>query len=367
LPERDQIFFFGKVSNVDEQIYGLQSLSFTDIDRLEKGEYTAIVSSPFLLPLVSQIQPKSIIAFLDPVPDDEDVILWQKFTGLLAAQAHLIGSRCEGIYLEQCLRHDNVMLLENENKECEAIWAEAVMALGRGEPLDPWKQRQWESRLAYYKELYDQVGDDEKVCYRLALYLYFLGRSIAKHYLTISFEQAILKNYRDCLSTHYRFFSAIEAKAGNFDLATRHYAITAITDEEKLNVKSLYGLLEQNRTDLVQADIFKLNKDYRSAIHLLKASADPDASRFLLSNYLHSYRWEEALTLLEKLELAVTERYFVDGICGILNLIRGKRHEAIHLLLRASVHDWKVLSNFDEIDHWEHGMGKVIRRLNDVE
>ncbi|WP_162139926.1 hypothetical protein [Bacillus methanolicus] len=304
---------------------------------------------------------------LDPVPDDEDENLWQKFSGLLAAQAQLIGSHCEEIYLEQCLCHENVMLLQNENKEYETMWPEVLLALDRGESLVPWKRRQWESRVAYYKDLHEQIGDDEKVCYWLSLYLYFLERSIAKEYLSISFEQMILKNDRDCLSTHYRFFSAIEAKAGNLDLATRNYAITAIADEEKLNVKSLYDLLEQGRTDLVQAEIFKLNKDYQSAIRVLKSSSDPDASRFLLPNYLHTYRWEEALNLLENMELAVTEQYFVDGIRGILHRIRGRRHEAIHLLLRASIHDWKVLSNIAEIDQWEQAMEKVIRRVSDAE
>lgn len=366
MPERDRTLFFGKVSNVDEQIYGLQSLSIPDVDSLEKGEYTAIVASPYLLPLVFQIQPRSIIALLDPAPEDEDANLWQKFSGLLAAQAQLIGSRCEEIYLEQCLRHENVMLLLNENKECETIWNGCVLALDQGESLDPWKRRQWESRVAYYKDLHEQIGDHEKVCYRLAKYLYFLERSIAKQYLEVSFEQMILKNNRDCLLTHYRFFSAIEAKTGNLDLASRYYAITAITDEEKLNVKSLYGLLEKGRTDLVRAEIFKLNKDYQSAIHVLKALEDPEVSRFLLPNYLLTYRWEEALNLLEKMELAVTEQYFVDGIRGILHRIHGKRHEAIHSLLRSSVHDWKVLSNIAEIDQWEQTMEKVMRRLSDA-
>lgn len=366
MPERERTLFFGKLSIDDQQIYGLQSLSLPEIDRLEKGEYTAIVASPYLLPLVFQIEPRNIIALLDPVPDDEDANLWQKFSGLLAAQAQLISSRNEEIYLEQCLRHENVMLLQNENKECETIWAEVISAMDQSESLDPWKRRQWESRVAFYKGLHDQIGDHEKVCYSLASYLYFLERSMAKQYLTASFEQMILKSNRDCLSTYYRFFSAIEAKAGNLDLAVRNYAITAITDEEKLNVKSFYSLLEEGRKDLVQAGIFKLNKDYLSAIHVLMASNDPEASRYLLPNYLNAYRWEEALNLLEKMELPVTEQYFVDGIRGILQRIRGKRHEGIHLLLRASVHDWKVLSSIAEIDQWEQAMKKTIRRLNDV-
>jgi hypothetical protein len=210
------------------------------------------------------------------------------------------------------------------------------------------------------------MGDNEKVCYWLASYLYFLKRSIAKQYLAISFEQMILKSNRDCLSPYFRFFSAIEAKVGNLELAVRNYAITAITEEEKLNVKSFYSLLEEGRKDLVQADIFKLNNDYLSAIHVLRASNDPEASRYLLPNYLNAYRWEEALNLLEKAELPVTEQYFVDGIRGILQRIRGKRHEGIHLLLRSSVHDWKVLSSIAEIDQWEQTMNKTIRRLNDV-
>jgi hypothetical protein len=366
LPERDRTLFFGKVSHTDEQIYGLQSLSFSELNRLEKGEYTAIVASPYLLPLMFQIKPKNIIALLDPVPNDEDVTLWQKFIGLLAAHAQLIGSRNEEIYLEQCLRHENVILLQNENKECKTMWPEVVLAIDRGESMIPWKQLQWESRIAYYKEIHGRAGNDEKVCYWLAFYLYFLERSIAKEYLGASFEQMILKNYKDCLVTHYRLFSAIEAKTGNLDHAARYYAISAISDEEKLTANSLYILLEQGRTELVRAEIFKLNKDYQSAIRLLTTSDDPEANRLLLHNYLHAYRWEEALHLLEQIELEVTERYFVDGIRGILHLIHGRRHESIHLLLRASVHDWKVLSNIAEMDQWEQAMEKSIRRLSDA-
>ncbi|MDR6999290.1 hypothetical protein J2Y67_001737 [Neobacillus niacini] len=268
--------------------------------------------------------------------------------------------------MEQCLRHENVMFLENENKECQTIWADVVLALDRGESLNSWNRRLWESRVAYYTGLHDQIGDHEKVSYWLAFYLYLLERSMAKQYLIASFEQMILKNNRDCLSTHYRLLSAIEAKAGNLDLAVRKYAITAITEEEKLNVKTFYRLLKEGRSDLVKANIFKLNQDYLSAIRVLMDSDDPEADRHLLPNYLNTYRWDEALNLLEKKELLITEQYFVDGIRGILQRIRGKRHEAIHLLLRASVQDWKVLSSIAEIDQWEQAMKKTIRRLNDV-
>ncbi|MBB6447368.1 hypothetical protein [Bacillus benzoevorans] len=366
LPGRGSKFFFGKVSDEDEEMYGLQSLSFAEIDGLEKGEYTAIVSSPYLLPFVFQIQPKCIIALIDPVPNDEEAGLWQKFTGLLAAEADLIGCCNEEIYMEQCLRHENVMLLQDENKECETIWTEVILAMDQDQSLDSWKQRQWESRAAFYKDLHEQVGDHEEVCYSLASYLYFLNRSLAKEYLTISFEQMILKNKKECLSQYYRFFAAIEAKAGNLDRAVHNYAISAITEEEKLNVKSFHRLLEDGRKNLVQAGTFKLNQDYLSAIRVLMISNDPEARRYLLPNFLNTYRWEEALNLLEKMELPVTEQYFADGIRGILQQIRGKRHEGIHSLLRASVYDWKVLSSIAEMDQWDQAMKKTIRRLNDV-
>ncbi|WP_156043250.1 hypothetical protein [Paenibacillus sp. UNC451MF] len=343
----------------EREKYDLQPITIDELSCLEKDQYIAVVASPFMLQYAYTIVPRKIIALLKRNVEEESSGFWNKFNALLASQSDLIGSSSEKIYLEQCFRNDNVFYLPNDARETQ-LWSEAVRALDRGEPITPWKHRQWESRAAYYNGLYEQWGDHETVCYLLASYLYLLKRASAKIFLAASFEQMMMKDHADCLRTHYRFFSAMEAQAGKSDQAIRIYAVTAFTEDEKRSVQLLNELLEKGRHDLIQAEIYRLNEDYCSAIQSLQAFGSRDADRFALSNYLLAFRWEEALRLLERTGVPAGERHLAEMLRGTMHLIRGRRHQAIQSFLRGSISDWRALNSMVEVEQWDQATQSVL-------
>lgn len=364
LPERERTLFVGRISKEEQEKYALEPISLEQLSSLEKNTYVAIVSSPLMLPYVNLIDPHLIIALLERNQEEEGSAFHAKFNALLAARAQLIGSNSEKIYLEHCFRHDHVLYLPNDAGAAK-VWEEAVRALHYGAPLGPWKHLQWEARAAYYSRLHEQWGDHETVCYLLASYLYLLEQPSAMAYLTASFEQMMLKDHPDCLRSHYRFGSALEAQAGRLEQAIRVYAITAFSEEEKSSVKSLYELLDKGEPRHVQAEIYRLNEDYRSAIRILKACDASDTGTQLLSNYLLSFRWEEALRLLDRTGIPAEEKHLADVLRGTFHLLGGRRHLAVQSFLRGSVSDWRALNSMTEVEQWEQATRNVMEGLRD--
>ncbi|WP_282938435.1 hypothetical protein [Paenibacillus sp. RC67] len=365
MPDCERTFFVGAISKEEQEQYAIEPIPLEDLSYLEKNEYVALVTSPFMLPYVHRILPHKMIALLERNQEEESSGFHTKFNALLAAQAQLIGSNSEKVYLEQCFRHENVLYLPNEAQETK-VWEEAVRALNRDEPTVPWKHLQWESRATYYRKLHKQWGEHETVCYLLASYLYLLEQPSAKHFLAVSFEQMMLKDHPDCLRSHFRFFSAIEAQAGNLDHAIRIYAITAFNEEEKRSVQTLYELLDKGKLDFIQAEIFRLNDDFHSAIRTLQqASGDSDADHFILSDYLLAFRWEEALRLLDRIGVPADERHLADMLRGTIQLIRGGRHKAVQSFLRGAVSDWRALNSIAEVEQWDQATRSVLGGLYD--
>ncbi|KIL40212.1 hypothetical protein SD70_15485 [Gordoniibacillus kamchatkensis] len=345
--------FFGADGKPDDDANGIRPVSLLDLARLNRGEYGAVVTSPYLLPCVRLIQPRIVIAIAERRDEADSSETLRKFHGLMAAQADLIATSSEKIYLEMCFRYDHVLYMPNDIEESGTVWTEAISAKLRGESTDVWMHRQWEAQAAFYRNWHERIGDHETICYLLASYQYLLGRSSAKSYLSLSFEQMMIKEFTDCLRTHYRFFSAMDAKEGDLEAAVRVYAITALTDEERSRVRVLQAYLDQGRTDLAKAELFRLNDDYRNAIGTLLRSDDPEAGSHLLRCYLPVYRYQEALQLLERIRKQTPERYLADLLRGTLDMLSGKRHEAIHAFLRAAAKDWLLLGHMAELERWE--------------
>jgi hypothetical protein len=382
LPDRDDVYFIGRIKEEDESRYQVRSFRIADIHTLPPSEFTAIAASPYWIQTIREWQPKWIIALLERCPDNEDPNLWNKFNGLLTAYAQMAITASEKIYLEQCLRKDGVILLHGDRpfsyglaanparqilflQDYEVLFMNAVSDMIRGNPLEQWVKKQWELRERHYRSLNEKIGPHETINYVLASYLYLQSKLSAEPYLAVSFEQMVLKDFTDCLHSHYRFFSAIEAKKGDLERAVHIYSISAFSEGERKRVRRMESWLEKGDDRLVKAEIYRVNEDYRSAIHLLEGVNSPESNKLLVQNYFHAFRWEDALPLLDQSHLSEDNMTFGEVLRGTVQMINNKRHPAVSTFLRASVRDWNALSNIAEMMHLERAAKRLMEGKSD--
>lgn len=396
LPERGEVIFAGKMSRVQQAEHDICSLTLQEIFALKAQEYTVLVSSPYWLPDVITLHPTYTVALLEPCPEGEDNSLWMKYSALLAAEADLVATASERIYLEQNLRRDEVVFLSGDNplsygitrrgdqllflSDYEAVWRRAVEELWHppAPAVRPWTDIQRRLRADFYLTMCEKLPHQPAVHYLAASYLYLLGDEAALPALTRSFELMLLYNFTDCLHSHYRFFSAIEAKRGNMELAAAQYAITAFTEEEKASAAEMRNWLEQGKYDLLQAEICRLNEDTASAIRILSGASSLEAQPLLLLNYISTFQWEKALQLQREMEGSREEAGMAAAlrggpvvaalqqlpvIEGTLHLLHGRRYAAIRSFLRVAGADHQARTLFAEMADLEEAAGRLRGRM----
>lgn len=224
LPEREEVCFAGRMT-LEQQINSqIKPVMIADIHTLKAREYTFLVSSPYWLPEVLSLQAGYIVALLERCPEEENKVLWDKYSGLLGAKADLVGTRSERIYLEQSLCRESVIYLDGDQQESygvvfqreriyfltdyEMLWSKAIENLWQEEPLlaTDWFRIQLQLRADYYTSMCAKLPSQPVVHYLAASYFYLLGDSTANRYLAQSFELMVLYEYLDCLISHFRFF-----------------------------------------------------------------------------------------------------------------------------------------------------------------
>lgn len=397
LPERVDVVFAGKMTAAEQEDSGLRALSLTEIYTLPVKEYTVLVSSPYWLQDVLVLEPAYVVALLECCPEGEDSSLWDKYSGVLAARADLVGTASERLYLEQNLRRDGVVHLSGNNplpygiirrgerllflSDYEAVWTRALTELWNPpvSSAEPWPEIQLRHRADYYLSMCSKLPQQPTVHYLAASYLYLLGDESAVQYLTQSFELMLLHNYTDCLHSHYRFFSAIEAKRGNLALAVRQYAVTAFSAEERAVAAQLQHWLDSGQSELLQAEIFRVNEDGAAAIRMLAGASAPEAKPLLLQNYIDTFQWEKALELQHETDNAAGEAADTAALAGAasgngaavsilqqmpviegtLHLLYGRRHAAIRSFLRVAGADQGARALFAEMADLEEAVGRL--------
>ncbi|AIQ54713.1 hypothetical protein [Paenibacillus sp. FSL R7-0331] len=402
LPEREDVVFAGKMSSSEQAESGIRSLSLEEIYRLPVKDFTVLVSSPYWLQDVLALSPAFVVALLEHCPEGEDSSLWDKYSGVLAAQADLTATASERLYLEQLLSRSGVVYLSGDSPlsygiirrgerlyflaDYEAVWKRSLEELwhpqDKAAAVEPWAGIQLRHRTEYYLSMCTKLPKQPTVHYLAASYLYLLGDERAAQLLTRSFELMLLHDYTDCLHSHYRFFSAMEAKRGNLELAVRQYEITAFTAEERAVSEQLHHWLDSGRRELVQAELYRLNEDGAAAIRLLELAADPEARSLLLLNYTDTFQWEKALRLQQEPEstagdpasavlqgsgAAISILQQIPVMEGTLYLLYGKRHAAIRSFLRAAGADQGARALFAEMADLEEAVGRLRGRIADDE
>ncbi len=411
LPERAEVCFAGRLTSEQQADSGIRPVSLAELKTLDGKGYTVLVSSPYWLQDVLALKPGHIVALLEPCPEGEDHTMWDKYSALLAARAGLVGTASERLYLEQNLYRPKVVYLGGDHPlscglirrgdrlffltDYEAIWTRALTELWQ--PASPgaggWLFTQYRLRADFYVSMCGKMPAQPTVHYLAATYLYLLGDEAAGRYLARSFELMLLHDYTDCLHSHYRFFSAIEAKKGNLELAVAQYEITAFTEEERKTAVELRQWLDNGQFELLQAEIFRVNEDIAEAVRILENLSCPEAQPLLLQNYITSYQWDKALQLQRESALNGGEAGYIalpDGavlpgsavhpastvllagteipvyggiqlpvIEGTLHLLHGRRHAAIRSFLRVAGAGGEARTLFAEMADLEEAVGRL--------
>ncbi|MBW4085581.1 hypothetical protein [Paenibacillus sp. S150] len=403
LPDRADVCFAGELTSGQQADSGIRPVPLADLNNMDASEFTMLVSSPYWLPDVLALQPAYMVALLAPCPEGEDKALWDKYSGLLAARADLVGTASERLYLEQNLSKSEVVYLSGDYplscglirrgerlfflSDYEAIWTRALTELWQpsSSKTGSWLILQRRLRADFYVSMCGKMPAQPTVHYLAATYLYLLGDEAAGRYLAKSFELMLLHDYTDCLHSHYRFFSAIEAKKGNLALAAAQYEITAFTEEERQAAAQMRQWLDNGQYELLQAEIYRVNEDIAEAIRILEKASCPEAQPLLLQNYITSFQWEKALQLQRATGLGVSEAagppsfagaaltsVTVGGsgipsyggvqlpvIEGTLHLLHGRRHAAIRSFLRAAGAGGEARALFAEMADLEEAAGRL--------
>jgi hypothetical protein len=282
------------------------------------------------------------------------------------------------------------------NRALTELWQPPAPSGGESGSSEGWQDIQRLHRTAFYLSMCAKMPHQPSVHYLAASYLYLQGDEAASLYLAKSFELMLLHDYTDCLHSHYRFFSAIEAKKGNLELAVRQYEITAFTAEERAKAAQMRQWLSGGETqqELLRAELFTVNEDGAAAADILSRLSGPEARQRLLLNCIGTFQWEKALELYGEMEAdgtAVAENAGLAGIAGLaglvppagegaslsaaqlpviegtLHLLHSRRHEAIRSFLRSAGADQGARQLFAEMADLEEAVQGLRGRAADGE
>lgn len=375
LPDGGELLYIIDFHHADDS-RNVGAVHSTLLDDLDANQTVAFVTHPYWVQEVIRFSPKYTVAIITPPPTQEGSILWEKCWSFLSARATIVCTESEKVYLEQCFRRNAVFLISGEDlssydlckwkgetlflRDYEVLFRDAIGRMIRDHSLEDLVERQWSIRRTYYQKLMEQVGVHETVHFLLAVYSYLLQEEDAPTYLLQSFEQSLLAGNKACLKTHYRFLSAMEAKAGNLPRAVTIYGNTALLPDEKKHYLSLLALLEQGEENLVKAEIFRLNEDYKSAVEVLIRSFSDRARRTLFQVYLQAGNMENALQTIKPSDLASAsdfQNYTL--LAGTVRAMFGERHEAIHLFLKAATYDHEAIQYILELSNLDEALDKL--------
>ncbi len=352
----------------DGEIVFVNQRNDSVLARLDPEQTVALVNNPFWIRVINQFNPKFIVAIIPSHTDEEDTILWQKYWTHLAAKATMVCTDSERIYLEQCFRRDSVFFLHTDNqltydmhavqgdalllRDYEVIFRDAIATMLKlnNQSLNDLVNSQWRLRIDHYHQLVCHIAARETAYFLSAAYHYLLGESDARSYLLQSFEHVLLAGHANSLTTHYRFLSAIEAKAGELERAVSTYGITATQPEETAVYQNLLDLLERGERDMVQANLYLLNDDYKSAIALLLMIPTELARRTLFQAYMRMGELARAVQLVAQTDLfSINDRHDYCLLAGTVEAMKANRHEAIHYFLQAATYDYKEIAHILEL------------------
>jgi hypothetical protein len=222
-------------------------------------------------------------------------------------------------------------------------------------------QLQCSVRADFYRQLRSKAGAHETISFLLAAYEYVLEDSRAAASLKEAFSHAVLNGRNDCVSSHYRFLSAIHARTGEIENALQVYGISAGNEQERHHYEQLCRWLEAGEDQLVQAELLRLNDDYGNALHILDELGGETARHWKFRIYQETGRVEDALDLVHAVDIQDNaSRQDYRQLSGLALALRGERHGAVRQFLEMALEDEDALARIVEMELLDHAVQQLL-------
>ncbi|WJH27289.1 hypothetical protein N6H13_18440 [Paenibacillus sp. CC-CFT742] len=344
---------------------------------LQQNHTAAVIAHPYWLTAVQSMQPKiSIVLLPEPAGDEASSPLWESCISRLVGTADLIGTSSETRYMKLAFQGVRTVWLGGEDKapagsihkddlevplrDYELLFLHALRQTVTEAP-DTITPLQCSMRADYYRQLRSKTGPHETISFLLAAYEYLLDDSRAAASLKEAFTHAIMNGRSDCVQSHYRFLSAIHAKAGEVESALQVYGISAGSEQERHHYEQLCRWLEAGEHQLVQAELLRLNDDYGAALGILDALGGETARHWKFRIYQETECVEDALALVHAADIQDrSSRRDYQELSGTAMALRGDRHGAVRQFLEAAMENEEALARIVEMELLDHAVQQLL-------
>ncbi|MCP1187200.1 lipopolysaccharide assembly protein LapB [Paenibacillus sp. 1781tsa1] len=337
----------------------------------------AVVTHPYWLMAAASLEPELCIALLpEPAGDEASSPLWESSISKLVGIADLVGTSSETRYMKLLFQGVRAIWLGGEDhspagtmqkddlevplRDYELFFLHALRQILSGTP-DSVTLLQCSVRADFYRQLRAKAGAHETISFLLAAYEYLLEDPRAIHSLQEAFTHAVMNGRSDCVLSHYRFLSAIHARAGQLEDALLVYGISAADEQERHHYEQLCRWLEAGEDQLVRAELLRMNDDYGTALRILDELGGETARHWKFRIYQETGRVEEALALVHAVDIQDdASRQDYQQLSGIALALRGDRHGAVRHFLETALEDEDALARIVELELLDHAVQQLL-------
>lgn len=327
----------------------------------------AVVTHPYWIAEAAGLRPERLVVLLPERTLEENTPVWNKCLHAAAGAADLLAVASEAKYLEYAFKKRAVWLLRDfgintgsdaGESSVQHLLSGAMLGLGQAEAI----AAQQQALASSYAELRERTGPHETVSFLLSAYEYLLGLPEAESHLLEAFLQAAQLGRADCLTTHYRFVSAILAARDELPEAVAAYGITALSPGDKRRYETLCELLELGKPLLAKASLLCCNDDFAGALAVLDGEFSPEAGRLRFRTLLDRGDREAALDCMPSAANLADKR---DALLlrGAVRKLRGDRDGAIRLFLEAAELDGEAIAAIAEMKAEDKALQRLRQHL----
>ncbi|MEK4054842.1 hypothetical protein MHB84_14700 [Paenibacillus sp. FSL F4-0087] len=372
------VYYVSSLERSEEMPANITVITLPEAEQLlQEPRTVAVVAHPYWLTATASLHPELCIVLLpEPVGEEAESPLWESCISRLVGIADLVGTTSETRYMKLVFQGVRAIWLNGEDsspagvmqkddlevplRDYELLFLHALRQTLSG-VQDTVTQLQCSVRADFYRQLRSKAGAHETISFLLAAYEYVLEDSRAAASLKEAFSHAVLNGRNDCVSSHYRFLSAIHARAGEIENALQVYGISAGNEQERHHYEQLCRWLEAGEEQLVRAELLRLNDDYGNALHILDELGGETARHWKFRIYQETGRVEDALDLVHAVDIQDSpSRQDYRQLSGLALALRGERHGAVRQFLETALEDEDALARIVEMELLDQAVQQLL-------
>ncbi|MGC5774644.1 hypothetical protein [Paenibacillus pabuli] len=372
------VYYVSSLERSEEIPANITVITLPDAEQLlQEPRTVAVITHPYWLTATASLEPEHCIVLLpEPVGEEAESPLWESCISRLVGIADLVGTSSETRYMKLLFQGVRAIWLNGEDtapagsmqkedlevplRDYELLFLQALRQTLSG-VQDTVTQLQCSVRVDFYRQLRSKAGAHETISFLLAAYEYLLQDSRAALSLKEAFTHAVMNGRMDSVSSHYRFLSAIHARAGEIENALQVYGISAGSEKERHHYEQLCRWLEAGEEQLVRAELLRLNDDYGNALHILDELGGETARHWKFRIYQETGRVEDALALVNAVDVEdKASRRDYQQLSGLAMALRGERHGAVRKFLETALEDEDALARIIEMELLDHAVQQLL-------